>query len=92
LAPILAWTQLLRCGTLEKKKFDRGLEVIERSVVSLSQLIDDLLDVSRVVAGKFRLDVRPVDLVPVIRSAVESQRPAIDAKHIRMTSWTNGRA
>ena len=79
LAPILTWTQLLRSGTLEKEKADRGLEVIERNVLSLSQLIDDLVDVSRVASGRFRLDVRPVDLVPVIRAAVESQRPASDA-------------
>jgi signal transduction histidine kinase/ActR/RegA family two-component response regulator len=84
LAPILTWTQLLRSGTLEKEKFDRGLEVIERNVVSLSQLIDDLVDVSRVASGKFRLDVRPIDLTPVIRAAVESQRPASDAKQIRL--------
>jgi signal transduction histidine kinase/ActR/RegA family two-component response regulator len=84
LAPILTWTHLLRGGTLEKEKAERGLEVIERNVVSLSQLIDDLVDVSRVVSGKFRLDVRPIDLVPVIRAATESQRPAIDAKQIRL--------
>jgi signal transduction histidine kinase/ActR/RegA family two-component response regulator len=84
LAPILTWTQLLRSGTLEKEKIDRGLEVIERNVISLSQLIDDLVDVSRVVSGKFRLDVRPIDLAPVVRAAAESQRPASDAKQIRL--------
>jgi len=92
LAPILTWTQLLRSGTLEKDKSDRGLEVIERNVVSLSQLIDDLVDVSRVVSGKFRLDVRPVDLVPAIRAAVESQRPASDAKQIRLQLVLDERA
>jgi signal transduction histidine kinase/ActR/RegA family two-component response regulator len=92
LAPILTWTQLLRSGTLEKEKVDRGLEVIERNVVSLSQLIDDLVDVSRVVSGKFRLDVRPIDLVPVIRAAVESQRPASDAKQIRLQIVLDERA
>jgi signal transduction histidine kinase/CheY-like chemotaxis protein len=85
LAPILTWTQLLRSGTLDKEKADRGLEVIERNVLSLSQLIDDLVDVSRVVSGKFRLDVRPIDLVPVIKAAAESQRPASDAKQIRLS-------
>lgn len=85
LAPILTWTQLLRSGTLDKEKADRGLEVIERNVVSLSQLIDDLVDVSRVVSGKFRLDVRPIDLAPVIKAAAESQRPATDAKQIRLS-------
>jgi len=92
LAPILTWTQLLRSGTLEKAKFDRGLEVIERNVVSLSELIDDLVDVSRVVSGKFRLDVRPIDLGPAIRAAAESQRPAIDAKQIRLSIVLDERA
>ena len=84
LAPILTWTQLLRSGTLTNDKSARGLEVIERNVVSLSQLIDDLVDVSRVASGKFRLDVRPLDLLPIIRTAVEAQRPASDAKQIRL--------
>ena len=92
LAPILTWTQLLRGGTLDKEKADRGLEVIERNVSSLSQLIDDLVDVSRVVSGKFRLDVRPIDLTPVIRAAVESQRPASDAKQIRLQLVLDERA
>jgi signal transduction histidine kinase/ActR/RegA family two-component response regulator len=92
LAPMLTWTQLLRSGKLTKEKADRGLEVIERNVASLSQLIDDLVDVSRVVSGKFRLDVRPIDLVPVIRAAVESQRPASDARHIRLQLVLDERA
>jgi CheY-like chemotaxis protein len=83
---------LLRSGTLDKDKSDRGLEVIERNVVSLSQLIDDLVDVSRVVSGKFRLDVRPIDLVPVIRAAVESQRPASDARQVRLQIVLDERA
>jgi len=85
LAPLLTWTQLLRSGKLKKERAARGLEIIEHSVVSLSELIDDLVDASRVVSGKFRLDVRPIDLAPVIRIAADSQRPAIDAKQIRLS-------
>ena len=92
LAPILTWTQLLRSGTLDEAKTRQALEVIERNVVSQAQLIDDLVDVSRVVSGKFRLDVRPIDLVPVIRAAAESQGPASDAKHIRMQLVLDERA
>jgi signal transduction histidine kinase/ActR/RegA family two-component response regulator len=92
LAPILTWTQLLRSGTLDKAKSRRALEVIERNVISQAQLIDDLVDVSRVVSGKFRLDVRPIDLVPVIKSAAESQVPASDAKHIRLQLVLDERA
>ena len=92
LAPILMWTQLLRSGTLDKEKADRGLAVIESNAASLSQLIDDLIDVSRVVSGKFRLDVRPIDLLPVIRAAAESQRPASDDRHIRLQLVLDERA
>jgi signal transduction histidine kinase/CheY-like chemotaxis protein len=92
LAPILTWTQLLRSGTLDKEKSRRALEVIERNVTSQTQLIDDLVDVSRVVSGKFRLDVRPIDLVPVIKAAADSQIPASDAKHIRLQLVLDERA
>ncbi len=92
LAPILTWTQLLRSGTLDEAKTERALEVIERNVLSQAQLIDDLVDVSRVVAGKFRLDVRPLDLMPIIKVAAESQQPAADAKEIRMQLVLDERA
>jgi len=92
LAPILTWTQLLRSGTLNEKKTRRALEVIEHNITSQAQLIDDLVDVSRVVSGKFRLDVRPVDLVPVIKAAADSQAPASEAKHIRLQLVLDDRA
>lgn len=92
LAPILTWTQLLRSGTLDEAKSKRALEVIERNVISQAQLIDDLVDVSRVASGKFRLDVRPIDLVPVIKAAAESQTPASDAKQIRLQLVLDERA
>lgn len=92
LAPILTWTQLLRSGTLDEEKSKRALEVIERNVLSQAQLIDDLLDVSRVVSGKFRLDVRPVDLLDLIKDAAELQMPASDAKQIRLQLVLDERA
>ncbi len=92
LAPILTWTQLLRSGTLDEAKTRRALEVIERNVLSQAHLIDDLVDVSRVVSGKFRLDVRPIDLAPVIKAAVEAQAPASDAKQIRLQVVLDERA
>ncbi len=92
LAPILTWTQLLRSGTLDTNKAKRALEVIERNVKSQAQLIDDLVDVSRVVSGKFRLDVRPIDLVPVIKAAADAQVPASDAKQIRLQLVLDERA
>jgi signal transduction histidine kinase/ActR/RegA family two-component response regulator len=92
LAPILTWTQLLRSGTLDEVKTARALEVIERNVMSQTQLIDDLVDVSRVVSGKFRLDVRPVELGPVIKEAAESQTPASSAKQIALQLVLDERA
>jgi CheY-like chemotaxis protein len=61
-------------------------------VQSQAQLIDDLVDVSRVASGKFRLDVRPLDLAPVIRAAVDSQKPASDAKRIRLQAVLDERS
>jgi PAS domain S-box-containing protein len=84
LSPILAWTRMLREGTLDADKSRRALETIERNVRAQSQLIDDLLDISRIVAGKLRLEVRPINLVEVIQRAVDVVRPAADAKGIRL--------
>ena len=92
LAPILTWTQLLRSGKLDAAKTRRALEVIERNVLSQAQLIDDLVDVSRVVSGKFRLDVRPIDLVRIIQAAGDAHGPASEAKQVRMQYVLDERA
>src|SRR5262249_38214490 len=84
LSPILTWSRMLRQGMLDAGKTARALETIERSAKSQAQLIEDLLDVSRIVAGRMRLEVRPVDLVPVIQAAVDVVRPAADAKAVRL--------
>jgi PAS domain S-box-containing protein len=84
LSPILAWSRMLRRGLLDDEKVRRGLETIERNAHAQVQLIDDLLDISRIVAGKLRLEVRPVELADVIRNAVEVVRPAAQAKGIAL--------
>ena len=84
LSPILAWARLLRQGMLDAEKTERALETIERSARSQAQLIDDLLDISRIVSGKLRLQVRPVQLTTVIEAAIVVVRPAADAKNIRI--------
>jgi PAS domain S-box-containing protein len=84
LSPILTWTRMLRHGSLAPEKTARALEVIERSARSQAQLVEDLLDVSRIVAGKMRLEVRPVLLAPVIEKAVDIVRPAAEAKGVRL--------
>ena len=84
LSPILAWARLLRQGVLDAEKTERALETIERSARSQAQLIDDLLDISRIVSGKLRLQVSPVKLAAVIDAAMEVVRPAAEAKNIRI--------
>ncbi|HEX6903215.1 MAG TPA: ATP-binding protein [Thermoanaerobaculia bacterium] len=81
---IMGWAQLLQTGGSDGERFRRGLETIIRNARLQSQLIDDLLDVSRIVSGKMRLDVRPLDLAPVIEAAVEAIRPAAEAKQITL--------
>jgi PAS domain S-box-containing protein len=84
LSPILSWTRMLRLRALDEAKSERALETIERSARAQAKLIDDLLDISRIVAGKLRLEVRSVDLASVIEQAVEVAQPAADAKQIRL--------
>ena len=81
---MLGWAQLLQLALEDQAKLNRGLEVIARSARAQSQLIDDLLDVSRIISGKMRLNVRSVDLLPVIGAAVEAVRPAAEAKQIQI--------
>ena len=70
----------------------RALEAIERNANAQVQLVDDLLDVSRIVTGKMRLDVRGVDLTTVVEAALDAVRPAADAKAIRIQSVLDPRA
>jgi signal transduction histidine kinase/CheY-like chemotaxis protein len=86
LGAILIWTQLLRTAERERAPDERALEMIERSARSLAQLIDDLLDVSRMVSGKLRMERRPVDLGTVVGAAVESARLGAAARGVDFTA------
>jgi signal transduction histidine kinase/ActR/RegA family two-component response regulator len=82
---ILGWTQILKTGERQQDSTAaKALDTIERNARAQAQLIDDLLDVSRIVAGRLRLDVRPVDVAHVIHSALDVVRPAADAKGIAL--------
>jgi signal transduction histidine kinase/DNA-binding response OmpR family regulator len=81
---ILGWSQLMRTGDLDEESSTRALQTIERNTRALAQIIDDLLDVSRIITGKLRLRVRPIELGPVVEAALEAVRPATDAKNIRV--------
>jgi PAS domain S-box-containing protein len=83
---INGWARLLRGGAINGEQAERALETIERNAKSQNQLINDLLDVSRIITGKMRLDVRPVRLGSVIEDAVESVRPSAEAKEIRLSA------
>jgi PAS domain S-box-containing protein len=84
LTAILGWAHLLRAGQLDEKSATHALQVVERNARAQSQLIDDLLDVSRIITGKLRLDVRQVDPASFIESAMETLRPAAEAKDVRI--------
>ena len=84
LTAILGWTHLIRGGALDEQMFARALETIERNARSQSQLIDDLLDVSRIITGKLMLDFRPVELASIIEATVDTVRPMAEAKSIRV--------
>ncbi|MDB5318645.1 MAG: sensor hybrid histidine kinase [Phycisphaerales bacterium] len=81
---ILGWATMLRRSPDDAAEVASGIEVIERNARLQAQLIEDLLDMSRIISGKIRLDVRSVDPTVVIDAAVESIRPAADAKEIRV--------
>jgi PAS domain S-box-containing protein len=79
---ILGWTQLLRAKASDPKMVGQGLEVIERNARVQAQMISDLLDVSRIISGKVRLDPRAMDLALVVENAVQSVRFAAESKGI----------
>ncbi|NJO80324.1 MAG: PAS domain S-box protein [Cyanobacteria bacterium RM1_2_2] len=82
LNPILGWAKLLRTGQLNPQKTERALEVIERNAQMQAQLINDLLDVSRILRGKLSLENQPVELGSTIEAAMETVRLAAEAKAI----------
>src|SRR5262249_50762076 len=73
---ILGWTRLLRDGKLEEDKREQAIEIMERNALSQQQIIEDILDVSRIITGKLRLEVAPVELAAVIEAAIDSTRPS----------------
>jgi PAS domain S-box-containing protein len=81
---ILGWSQLLKHDTPDAAMLEEGLEVIERNARVQTQLIADLLDMSRIISGKLRLDVQQVELASVISAALDSVRPSAEFKQIRL--------
>jgi signal transduction histidine kinase/ActR/RegA family two-component response regulator len=81
---ILGWAQLLRARARDPKEIAQGLQTIERNARAQAQIVEDLLEMSRIISGKLRLDVQRIDLRPVIDTAVQSVKPAAEAKNIQL--------
>lgn len=80
---ILGWSQLMR-EMRENGDLDEGLQIIERNARAQAKIIEDLLDMSRIISGKVKLDIQPVDLAAAVQAAIENARPAAQAKNIRL--------
>ena len=91
LTAIMGWVKLLSSPMLEEARKGHALETIDRNTVAMAELIEDLLDMSRVVGGRLRIDRRRVDLTRVLEAAIESIRPAAEAKSIRITLVLDGK-
>jgi light-regulated signal transduction histidine kinase (bacteriophytochrome) len=81
---IMGYARMLRAGMLTSDSLPRTFETIERNASSLTRMVEDILDVSRVVSGKMRLNMQPVELPLVVHDAVATVMPAAEAKHIRV--------
>jgi PAS domain S-box-containing protein len=92
LTAIVGWIRMLRTGSLPPERVEQAMEVIDRNARSQAQLIEDLLDISRITMGKLRLDVRPVQPAAVINAAVEALRFAAEARRIRIQTVLDSHA
>ena len=88
---IVGYSRLLRGGVLAGEKASRGFETLERNATALTQIVEDVLDVSRIVSGKIRLDVQAVELPLVVHNAVATVQPAADAKAVRLQTIVDSR-
>ncbi len=81
---VIGWSRMLKSGRLDQESANHALQVIERNAWAQKQIIEDILDVSRVITGKLQLKVAPLDLVTVVDGALDAVRPAMEAKEIRI--------
>ena len=83
---VVGWSRLLRSGQLDEDGAAHAVEVIERNAAAQRQIIEDLLDVSRIITGKLRINTQPVDVLLIIHAAIDAVRPAAEAKEIRIST------
>lgn len=86
LTSMLGWSKILRAKKLDEKATSRALEAIERNAISQMQLIEDILDVSRIIRGQLRLNVSAVNLISVMEAALEAVRPLAEPKDIQLST------
>jgi signal transduction histidine kinase/ActR/RegA family two-component response regulator len=82
---VLGWARLLAGGQLDPARTTAAVHIIERNAKALARIIDDLLDISRIIGGGVRIEAQPVDLVAVIQGAIDEVQPAAQAKPVRLT-------
>ncbi|TDU73160.1 hypothetical protein EI77_01628 [Prosthecobacter fusiformis] len=83
---ILGWAGMLRASHMDEGELTEGLEVIERNTLAQAKLVEDLLDMSRIIAGKVRLDVQTVDLSAIINASIDAVRPQVETKNLNIVS------
>lgn len=83
---VIGWSRMLRSGRLDSEGSKHAVEVVERNAWAQKQIIEDILDVSRVITGKLQLNLSPVDLVAVVDAALDAVRPAMEAKEIKIAT------
>ncbi|HMK73736.1 MAG TPA: PAS domain-containing protein, partial [Myxococcaceae bacterium] len=90
LTAILGWARLLRSKRDDGASLERAISIIERNARAQAQLVDDILDVSRIIAGRLRLELRPIDLRTVVEAALDAVRPAAEAKSVALEAEPGG--
>ena len=83
---VVGWSRLLRTGQLDPAATSHAIEIVERNALMQKQIVEDLLDVSRIITGKLRINTQPVDLLLVIHAAIDAIRPAAEAKELEIRS------
>ena len=87
LTAILGWSRMLEGGTLDDAVTQQAVETIGRNAKAQAQIVDDILDVSRIITGNLYLDLQPLEVVPVVENAINVVRPTADAKGIRIETY-----
>ena len=89
---IVGYSRMLQAGLLEGDRSDRAMEAVVRNATALTQIVEDVLDISRIIKGKVRLNVQKIDLSEIVTEAVETVRPAADAKGVRLETIVDAAA